>query len=98
MNFIIHHYPRKACPHAINKACVVYTPWLTNEHRKLDGFRENFEVAAIRSKSMLFMDSYKNLRNNMNNLYQELKKGGCFPERIFSSNRSIEETSKVITS
>ena len=50
------------------------TPWLTIEFKKLARTRDKLKTAAVKSKSNIIMESYKQVRNRVNNQNKKLKK------------------------
>ena len=49
------------------------TPWLTNDFRNLACSRDKLKISAVRNKSPILMNSYKYVRNKVNNLGNQLK-------------------------
>ena len=50
------------------------TPWLTTDFRKLARSRGELKTSAVKNKSSILMNSYKHVRNKVNNLGKELKR------------------------
>ena len=73
------------------------TPWLTTEFKKLARTRDKFKAAAVKSKSTILLESYKQLRNNVNNLNKKLKKE-YFSKKIAHNKGNFKETWKTINS
>ena len=51
-----------------------YTPWLNSDFFKLTKMRDKLELHAIKSKSKILMDSYSQIRNQVNKLNVQLKR------------------------
>ena len=49
-------------------------PWLTTEFKKLARTRDKLKAAAVKSKSTILMESYKQVRNNVNNQTKNSRK------------------------
>ena len=50
------------------------TPWLTTDCKKLARTRDKLKSAAVKNKSSILMNSYKHVRNKVNNLSKKLKR------------------------
>ena len=50
-----------------------YTPWLNADYFKLAKTRDKFKMQAVKRNSKLLMESYEQIRNNLNNLNRQLK-------------------------
>ena len=64
------------------------TPWLTTELKKLARTREKLKSAAV-------IESYKQLRNRVNNLKKKLKRE-CFSNIIACNKGNLKDTWKAI--
>ena len=51
-----------------------YTPWLNADYFKLAKTRDKLKTRAVKSNSKLLMESYKQIRNRLNNLNTQLKR------------------------
>ena len=71
------------------------TPWLTTEFKKLARTRDKLKAAAVKSKSTILMESYKQVRNKVNNLNKKLKKE-YFSKKIAHNKGNLKETWKTI--
>ena len=58
-----------------------YTPWLKADYFKLAKMRDKLKTRAVKSNSKLLMESYKQIRNRLNNLNTQLKRE-YFSEKI----------------
>ena len=51
-----------------------YTSWLNADYFKLAKTRDKLKIRAVKSNSKLLMESYKQIRNRLNNLNTQLKR------------------------
>ena len=72
-----------------------YTPWLNADYFKLAKTRDKLKTRAVQSNSKLLMESYKQIRNRLNNLNTQLK---CeyFSEKITQFQGDLKKTWKTI--
>ena len=72
-----------------------YTPWLNADYFKLAKTRDKLKTRAVKSNSKLLMESYKQIRNRLNNLNTQLK---CeyFSEKITQFQGDLKKTWKTI--
>ena len=64
----------KHAPMRTMKVSNKLTPWLTTEFQKLARTRDHIKSAAVKNKSAIIMESYKKIRNTVNNLNKKLKR------------------------
>ena len=72
-----------------------FCPWLTNDFKLMCKARDNFKKRAIRTKSELFIQSYKHVRNQVNKLNEQLKRE-YFTHEIDSCEGDLKNTWKTI--
>ncbi len=72
-----------------------FSPWLTKEFRKLSASRDKLRKQAVRSKSEILQQAYRQLRNKVNKLNMDLKRK-YFTDKITSFQGDIKSTWKVI--
>ena len=72
-----------------------YTPWLNADYFKLAKTRDKLKTRAVKSNSKLLMESYKQIRNRLNNLNTQLN---CeyFSEKITQFQGDLKKTWKTI--
>ena len=66
-----------------------FCPWLTKELQQLSVTRDRFQKQAVHSKSNIFMEAYRQIRNKVNMLTIDLKRK-FFTNKIASQNRKID--------
>ena len=72
-----------------------FCPWLTNDFKLMCKARDKLKKQAIRSKSELLMQAYRNIRNQANRLNEKLKRE-YFTHKIASCEGDLKSTSKTI--
>ena len=72
-----------------------YTPWLNADYFKLTKTRDKLKTRAVKSNSKLLMESYKQIRNRLNNLNTQLKRK-YFSEEITQFQGDLKKTWKTI--
>ena len=70
------------------------TPWLTTDFRKLARSRDKLKTSAIKNKSSILMNSYKHVRNKVNNLGKKLKRD-YFTKKIALYKGNLKEIWKT---
>ena len=73
----------KHAPMKTMKVSDKLTPWLTTEFKKLARTRDKLKAVTVKSKSTILMESYKQVRNKVNNLNKKLKKE-YFPRKLLT--------------
>ena len=68
-----------------------FAPWLTPDLMNMFRTRDRLKAAAIKSKSVLLMEAYKEIWNKANALNTRLKKS-YFTDKIHSCEGNIKET------
>ena len=66
-----------------------YSPWLNSDFRKLSRQRDRIKTAAVRRKSAILMDAYKQLRNKANILNKNLKRILDFGAEVVLREKSL---------
>ena len=81
INFIVEKWTNmfslileKHAPLRFRRASEKFCPWLTKDFKCLSATRDRLKLAAVRSKSKIFMDAYKQTRNRVNRLNTDLKR------------------------
>ena len=72
-----------------------FCPWLTKEFKLMCASRDKLRKQAIRSKSDILFDAYKQLRNNVNKVNIDLKRD-YFTNKIASHEGDMKSTWKTI--
>ena len=72
-----------------------FCPWLTNDFKEMCKARDRLKKQAIRSKSESLMQSYRQLRNQVNKLNGELKRE-YFTHKIASCEGDLKKTWQTI--
>ena len=72
-----------------------YTPWLNADYFKLAKTRDKLKTRAVKTNSKLLMESYKQIRNRLNNLNTQLKRE-YFSEKITQFQGDLKKTWKTI--
>ena len=72
-----------------------FCPWLTNDFKEMCKARDRLKRQAIRSKSESLMQSYRQLRNQVNKLNGELKRE-YFTHKIASCEGDLKKTWQTI--
>ncbi len=72
-----------------------YCPWINAELKQLIRTRDRIKKAAVRQKSQLLMNSYRQLRNKVNKLNISLKKQ-YFSEKILLHEGNMKESWRTI--
>ena len=72
-----------------------YCPWVNADLRVLSKSRDKLKLTACKSKSTLFMSSYRHLRNIVNNLNTKLKQQ-YFATKVSKFKGNMKETWKSI--
>ena len=72
-----------------------FSPWLTNDFKQLSATRDRLKKLAVRSKSKILMETYRQTRNKVNKLNTDLK---CelFTNKIASQKGDVRNTWKTI--
>ena len=73
-----------------------YTPWLNADYFKLAKMRDKLKVQAVKRNSKFMMESYKQIRNKLNNLNKQLKRR-YLPEKITQFQGDLKITWKTIS-
>ena len=81
----------KHAPMRTMKVSDKLTPWLTTDFRKLARSRDKLKTSAIKNKSSILMNSYKHMRNKVNNLGKKLKRD-YFTKKIALYKRNFKQT------
>ena len=71
------------------------TPWLTIDFKKLARSRDELKISAVKNKSYILMNSYKHVRNKVNNIGKKLKRD-YFTRKIALCKGNLKETWKTI--
>ena len=71
------------------------TPWLIADFRKLARSRDKLKTSAVKNKSSIHMNSYKHVRNEVNNLGKKLKRE-YFTRKIALHKGNLKQTWKTI--
>ena len=72
-----------------------YTPWLNADYFKLAKTRDKLKTRAVKTNSKLLMESYRQIRNRLNNMNTQLKRE-YFSEKITQSQGDLKKTWKTI--
>ena len=72
-----------------------YTPWLNADYFKLAKTRDKLKTRAVKSNSKLLMESYRQIRNRLNNLNIQLKRE-YFSDKITQFQGDLKKTWKTI--
>ena len=72
-----------------------YCPWINKDLRDLMQIRDKLKNSAIKGKSPILMDSYRQIRNNVNTLYVQLKKQH-YTNRISACKGNMKESWKAM--
>ena len=72
-----------------------YCPWVNDDLKKLIRSRDKLKKAAVKSKSLLLMSSYRHIRNKINKQNSELKRQ-YFSERLAQAKGNMKESWKTI--
>ena len=72
-----------------------YTPWLNADYFKLAKTRDKLKTRAVKRNSKLLMESYKQIRNRLNNLNTQLKRE-YFSEKKTQFQGDLKKTWKTI--
>ena len=72
-----------------------FGPWLTKELKQLSVTRDRLQKQAVHSKSNIFMEAYRQIRNKVNMLTIELKRK-FFTNKIASQNGDRKVAWKAI--
>ena len=67
------------------------TTWLTTDFKTLARSRDKLKTSAIKNKSSILMNSYKHVRNNVNNLGKKLKRD-YFIKKVALYKGDLKET------
>ena len=81
----------KHAPLRERRASDKFAPWLTPDLMNMFRTRDRLKAAAIKSKSVLLMEAYKEIWNKANALNTRLKKS-YFTDKIHSCEGNIKET------
>ena len=71
------------------------SPWITPELKQLLRARDNLKIKAVKAKSQLLMNAYKQMRCKANNLNRKLKREHFSSKRELNKG-NIKETWKTI--
>ena len=88
-------YSRKHAPTLRRRVSDKYTPWLNADYFKLAKTRDKLKTRAVKTNSKLLMESYKQIRNRLNNLNTQLKRE-YFSEKITQFQGNLKKTWKTI--
>ena len=72
-----------------------FSPWITPELKQLLRARDKVKIKAVKAKSQLLMNAYKQMRCKANNLNRKLKREH-FSSKIELNKGNIKETWKTI--
>ena len=72
-----------------------FSPWLTKDLKQLSATRDRLKKQAVRSKSKILMDAYRQTRNKVNKLNTDLKRE-FFTNKIASHNGDLKKTWRTI--
>ena len=72
-----------------------FSPWLTNDFKQLSATRDRLKKLAVRSKSKILMEAYRQTRNKVNKLNTDLKRE-FFTNKIASEKGDLRNTWKTI--
>ena len=72
-----------------------FCPWLTNDFKSMCKARDKLKKQAIRSKSDVLMQSYRDIRNKVNKMNGELKRE-YFTHKIASCEGDLKKTWQTI--
>ena len=72
-----------------------FCPWLTKVFKYFSATRNRFKLAAVSSKSTIWMDACKQMRNRVNKLNKE-SKCDYFTNKIALSQGDLKNTRKII--
>ena len=72
-----------------------YSPWLNSDFRKLSRQRDRIKTAAVKRKSTILMDAYKQLRNKANILNKNLKRE-YFSKKLAACKGDLKQSWKTI--
>ena len=67
------------------------SPWLTKDLKQLSATRDRFKKQAVRSKSKILMEAYRQTRNEVDKLNTDLKQG-FFTNKIALYNGNLKNT------
>ena len=85
----------KHAPNLTRRVSDKYTPWLNSEFFQLAKTRDKLKIQAVKSKSTLLMDCYKQIRNRVNNLNLRLKRE-YFSKKISECHGDLKRSWKTI--
>ena len=85
----------KHAPNLTRRVSDKYTPWLNSEFFYLAKTRDKLKLHAVKSKSTLLMDCYKQIRNRVNKLNLRLKRK-YFSEKISECHGDLKGSWKTI--
>ena len=85
----------KHAPNLTRRVSDKYTPWLNSEFFQLAKTRDKLKIQAVKSKSTLLMDCYKQIRNRVNKLNLRLKRK-YFSEKISECHGDLKGSWKTI--
>ena len=72
-----------------------YSPWLNSDFRKLSRERDRIKIVAVKRKSALLMDAYRQLRNKANTLNRSLKRE-YFSKKLAACKGDLKQSWKTI--
>ena len=72
-----------------------YSPWFNSDFRKLSRQRDRTKIAAVKRKSAILMDAYKQLRNKANILNKNLKRE-YFSKKLAACKGDLKQSWKTI--
>ena len=72
-----------------------YCPWIDRYLKNLMRTRDRLETAAIKRKSPIIMDSYRQIRSKINLLHKLLKKQH-YTDKISSNKGNLQDSWKTI--
>ena len=72
-----------------------YCPWVNEDLKRLIRSRDKLKKAAVKSKSLILMSSYRHIRNKINKQNSELKRQ-YFSERLAQAKGNMKESWKTI--
>ena len=72
-----------------------FCPWITKDFKPMCASRDKLRKKAVKSKSEVLFDAYKQMRNKVNKVNIELKRD-YFTNKIASHEGDIKSTWKII--
>ena len=102
VNVLVSNWPRlfslvieKHAPVKNMRVSDKYCPWVNADLRALIKSRDKLKLAVCKNKSTLFMSSYRQLGDKVNNINAKLKRQ-YFTTRVSKFKGNMKETLKII--